>query len=567
MKLDQSFPLKWVPKDLDFDDWARLEPFFDELEKNAGTKDLRRWLQDWSELESAWNEESNRRYVAMTCDTENADKEKSYLRIETEIGPLAKPRWQKLKQLYLDHPKRRSLPKGLYGVMDRFIANEADLYREENILLEAKDAELRQKYQKITGAMTVAYDGKEQTLQQVSRHLEENDRARRQEVWELLVKRRLQDCAALEDLYDEMVRLRTRIGRNAGFKDYRDYTFRAKGRFDYTPRHCRDFLKANEKSVAPALRRRHRRRKELLGVDVLRPWDLAVDAQGRPPLRPFKTMDELMDGCGRIFRKVHRDFGAMFDFIRSKGYLDLESRKGKAPGGYQTVFDVERAPFIFANSAGLHRDVETLLHEGGHSFHTLQCRHLEPRFNRDYPTEFAEVASMAMELLGQPYLEEFYTKPEADRARAGHLEDLLSTYTWVATIDAFQHWVYTDPEHSRVDRKNAWLDLKRRLGGGEDWSGYEEALAYNWHRQLHLFTVPFYYIEYGIAQTGALQVWRNAKKDRRRAIAKYREGESLGWTRPLPELFRAAGLRFDFGEKTIGPLVKTALADLENLDA
>jgi oligoendopeptidase F len=273
-----------------------------------------------------------------------------------------------------------------------------------------------------------------------------------------------------------------------------------------------------------------------------------------------------MDGCGRIFKKVHPDFAKMFDFIRSKGYLDLDSRKGKAPGGYQTVFEVERVPFIFSNSAGLHGDVETLLHEGGHSFHSIQCRHHDPRFNRDYPTEFAEVASMGMELLGQPYLEEFYSKKDADRARAHHLEGLLSTYAWVATIDAFQHWVYTDPDHSRVDRKNAWLDLRHRLGGAEDWTGYEEAKSYNWHRQLHLFTVPFYYIEYGIAQTGALQVWRNAKKNRKTAIAKYRSGESLGWTRPLPELFKASGLKFDFSEKTIGPLVKAALADLEKLD-
>jgi oligoendopeptidase F len=566
MKLDQTFPLKWVPKNLSFDDWKQLDPLFDELEKNANTKDLRAWLQDWSELESAWNEESSRRYVAMTCDTESEEKEKKYLHLETVIGPLAKPRWQTLKKQYLEHPKRKSLPKNVFGVMDRFIANEFELYREENIALEALDAELRQKYQKITGSMTVTYDGKEQTLQQVARHIEENDRARRQEVWELIAKRRLQDCAALEDLYDEMVKVRTKIGRNAGFKDYRDYTFRARGRFDYTPQHCFDFHRANETSVVPALRRRHERRRKLLGLDTLRPWDLAVDPEGRPPLRPFKSMKQLMDGCGRVFKKVHPDFAKMFDYIRKKNYLDLDSRKGKAPGGYQTVFEVERIPFIFSNSAGLHGDVETLLHEGGHSFHSLQCRHLEPRFNRDYPTEFAEVASMGMELLGQPYLEEFYSKKDADRARAHHLEGLLSTYAWVATIDAFQHWVYTDPDHSRVDRKNAWLDLRRRLGGAEDWSGYEEFKAYNWHRQLHLFTVPFYYIEYGIAQTGALQVWRNAKKDRKAAIAKYRAGESLGWTRPLPELFRASGLKFDFSEKTIGPLIKTALSDLEKLD-
>ena len=566
MKLDRKFPLEWVPSDLDWDDWKQIEPLFDALQKGAATKDLKAWLQEWSELECAFYEESSRRYVAMTCDTEDPEKEKRYLHLETVITPLAKPRWQALKQLYLDHPKRGRLPKGVYGVMDRFLQNEFDLYREANIPLEAKDAELAQQYQKILGAMMVTFDGREQTLQQMGKVLEETDRARRRQAWELISSRRLADKEALEDLYDEMVRLRTTIGRNAGFKDYRDYTFRAKGRFDYTPKHCFDFHRANEKAVVPALRKRHERRKRLMGLDVLRPWDLGVDPEGRPPLRPFKTAGELVDGCARIFRKVHPDLGKMFEAIRSRGYLDLESRKGKAPGGYQTVFSVERMPFIFTNAAGLHRDVETLLHEGGHSFHSLQCRDLEPRFNRDYPTEFAEVASMGMELLGQPYLEEFYPEADADRARAHHLEDLLNTYPWVATIDAFQHWAYTNPGHTREDRKSAWVDLRRRMGGAEDWTGYEEARAYNWHRQPHLFTVPFYYIEYGIAQTGALQVWKNAKKGRRKAIADFRKAEGLGWTRPLPKLFAAANLTFDFSEKTIGPLIRLALADLEKLD-
>ena len=567
MKLDRPFPLRWVPRGLDFDDWSQLEPLFDSLEKDASTRDLPAWLAKWSELECAFNEESSRRYVAMTCDTASREKEKRYLHLETVVSPLAKPRWQALKKLYLDHPRRKRLPGTVYGVMDRFLRNEFELYREANIPLEARDTGLRQRYQKIAGAMTANFDGKEQTLQQIGKVLEETDRARRQEAWELIARRRLRDRERIEELYDAMVKLRTEMARNAGFKDYRDYSFRAKGRFDYTPRHCFDFHRANEEIVVPALRKRHERRKRLLGVATLRPWDLAVDPEGRPPLRPFATIAELVDGCARVFRKVHPDFGRMFEIIRKRKYLDLDSRKGKAPGGYQTVFDVERLPFIFANSAGLHRDVETLLHEGGHAFHSLQCRHQEPVFNRGYPTEFAEVASMGMELLGQPYLGEFYPEADAERARAHHLEDLLTTYPWVATIDAFQHWVYTHPRHTRGERRSAWVDLRRRLGGGEDWSGHEEALGFSWHRQLHPFTVPFYYIEYGIAQTGALQVWRNAKRDRRKAIAKYRAAEALGWTRPLPKLFAAAGLRFDFGGKTVGPLVREALRDLEEMDA
>jgi oligoendopeptidase F len=566
MKLDQTYSLQWVPRNLNFDRWSELEPLFAELEKSSGGRDLRSWIGRWSELEAAFSEESSRRYVAMTCDTEDPEKEKRYLHLETAIVPLAKPRWQALKKIYLAHPGRSKLPRKLYGVMNRFIQNEFDLYREANIPLEAKDAELRQKYQKVAGAMSAPYDGREQTLQQLGAYLEETDRPRREEVWNLIAHRRLQDRDALEDLYDAMVKLRTQIARNAGFKDYRDYSFLAKGRFDYTPRHCFDFHRANEEAVVPALRKRHERRKARMGLPVLRPWDLAVDPLGRSPLRPFRTMEELVEGCRRIFKRVHPDFERMFVAIRDRKYLDLDSRKGKAPGGYQTVFDVERMPFIFSNSAGLHRDVETLLHEGGHSFHSLQCRHQEPLFNRSYPTEFAEVASMGMELLGLPYLEEFYSKEEADRARAQHLEDLLTTYPWVATIDAFQHWVYTHPDHTRQERREAWVDLRRRLGGLEDWSGLEEAQAYSWHRQLHLFTVPFYYIEYGIAQTGALQVWQNAKKSRRRAIADYRAAEALGFTRPLPKLFQAAKLKFDFGARTIGPLIRSALKDLEKLD-
>ena len=503
----------------------------------------------------------------MTCDTENSEKEKKFLRFETEIMPKAKPRLNRLQRLYLDHPRRKRLPKRVYGVMDRHIRNDVELFRPDNVPLESQDSELGQKYYKIMGAMTVTFDGKEQTLQQLAKVLEENDCSRRQEVWELVARRRLQDKEAIEELYDRMIELRGRIARNAGFENYRDYIFRAKGRFDYTPQHCFDFHAANERAVVPALRKRQERRRRLLGLDTLRPWDLAVDPEGRPPLRPYRDIADLERKCERIFRKVHPDFGAMFAHIRKKRYLDLDSRKGKAPGGYQTVFSVERVPFIFANAAGLHRDVETLLHEGGHSFHSFQCRHLEPTFNRDYPTEFAEVASMGMELLGQPYLEEFYSKDEADRARAHHREDLLTTYPWVATIDAFQHWVYTHPGHSRNERSAAWVELRKKLGGSDDWSGYEEALTYNWHRQLHLFTVPFYYIEYGIAQTGALQVWRNAKKGRKKAIAAYRAAESLGWTRSLPKLFAAAKLKFDFSEKTIGPLIREAQADLEKMNA
>jgi oligoendopeptidase F len=543
-----------APK-LDPGDWSTLEPAFDALERDPA-KNLNRWLAAYGALAAALAEEENRRYVAMTCHTDDPAKEKAHLQFQTEILPKCKPRWQALKRKLLAHPQFRKLPRD-FGMFARHTKNEVEIFRDENVPLEAREAELSQQYQKVCGAQTVTFDGREQTLPMMGKYLEETDRARRQAAWEAIVGRRLQDREAIDRNYTELIELRGRIARNAGFANYRDYAFRMRGRFDYAPEDCLKFHASVEKIVVPALRERHRRRARLLQADPLRPWDTQVDPLGRPPLRPFQTTKELTDGCARIFKKVHPDFAKKFAAIRKRGYLDLDSRKGKAPGGYMTVFDVERMPFIFTNAAGLQRDVDTLLHEGGHSFHSLLCAHRDFLFLRNYPIEFAEVASMGMELLGAPFLEDFYSKEDADRAREKHLEDMLVIFPWICSIDAFQHQVYLG-----ADRRNAWLEIRARFKGLEDWTGHETAFENDWQRQNHLFTVPFYYIEYAIAQMGALQVWRNAKKDRRAAVAKYRAGLSLGWTRSLPELFKAAGLKWDFSERTLRPLIDAVMKEL-----
>jgi oligoendopeptidase F len=555
----------FIPADFDAGDWTRIEPLFDELEKDPA-KDLARWLARYSELSAALAEEENRRYVAMTCKTDDPEREKAHLHFQTEILPKCKPRWQALKKKFAAHPQRKKLPKARFALFTQHTENEIEIFRDANVPIEAKDAELSQQYQKICGAQTISFDGKEQTLPMMAKYLEETDRLVRQKAWEAIIQRRLNDREAIDAIYDEQIKLRTEIAKNAGFENYRDYAFRMRGRFDYTPEDCLRFHESVALLVVPALRKRHERRQKLLNVSVLRPWDLSVDPHGRPPLRPFTETKQLVDGCRSIFKKVHPDFAKKFEQIRKKGYLDLESRKGKAPGGYMTVFDVERMPFIFTNAAGLHRDVQTLLHEGGHSFHSLLCGKDDFHFNRGYPIEFAEVASMGMEMLGQPFLQEFYPKEEANRARAKHLEDMLDIFPWICTIDAFQHALYTDPGHSREDRRRTWLDLRARFKGAEEWSGYDEAHATGWQRQNHLFTVPFYYVEYAIAQMGALQVWLNARKSRTGAVAKYRAGLSLGWTRSLPELFKAAGLKFDFSARTLKPLINAVMEELESLE-
>jgi oligoendopeptidase F len=359
---------------------------------------------------------------------------------------------------------------------------------------------------------------------------------------------------------------RDQIAKNAQFDNFCRYKFKALHRFDYTPEDCIQFHQTIEQSVVPVWSQILKNRKNQMGLDVLRPWDTAVDPYGRPPLKPFQGVMDLISGCEKIFRQIDEEFGDQFSEMVEAGLLDLASRKGKAPGGYQSTLNEARKPFIFMNAVGIDDDVRTLLHEGGHAFHSLACAHDDLLDYRHGPMEFNEVASMGMELLAMDYLSVFYGKEDVRRSCATHLEDIIFTLVWVATIDAFQHWIYTHPSHDRSQRCNQWLEIRKRFSGGVvDWRGLEEEHAYLWHRQLHIFEAPFYYIEYGIAQLGALQLWLNSKNNWKKTIKQYRSALRFGGSRPLPELFKTAGLQFDFSQKTIAPLVKEVKKKL-NLD-
>ncbi|HZN62739.1 MAG TPA: M3 family oligoendopeptidase [Planctomycetota bacterium] len=558
------FPRRFAPEGLDAGSKQALDPLFMDLEERplATPEDLVRWLEDWSELASVVAEEESRRYIDHTCHTDDPGTEKRYLEFQREIVPFVKPRWQHLKQKFAAAPHRTQIDPERYQVFNRTILNEVELFREDNVPLETRDAELVAEWQKITGAMMVYFDGKDRTLPQVSRALEETDRARREKAWRGIATRRLRDRDPIDAIYDEMVRNRDRRARIAGFANFRDYTFREKGRFDYTPDDCRRYHDAVAELVVPALRRLHERRRKKLKLKALRPWDLAVDPEGAAPLRPFAKVTELVAGARDIFARVDPNLAKLFEAIRDRGNLDLDSRKGKAPGGYQCTLDAQRVPFIFMNAAGLQRDVVTLLHEGGHAFHAILCRGDSLVLYRQAPMEFCEVASMGMEALGSAHLEVFYGKADAVRARRVWFEEILRIFPWIATIDAFQHEVYLRPDATAADRRAMWLKERRRFKGGDDWSGLEEEHASSWHAQNHPFTVPFYYIEYAIAQIGALQIWRNARKDRAKALEKYRTALALGGSRPLPELFRAAGIKFGMDAKTLKPLIQAVEAEL-----
>ncbi len=563
----ERFPHQWLPEGLELKAWEQIEPWYRKvlaLPINSAA-DLERWLIDVGELNSAVGQESAKRYVAMTCQTDDPEREEAYLYFIREVEPRLKPLQNEIRNRYLDSPYRKELPDDRYQVLDRAMENRRALFREANIPRETKLAELEQQYQKIIGAMTVTFRGKERTLAQMSPFLEETDRAIREESWRLCSARRLRDRETLDDLFDRMLVLRMEIAREAGFDNYVDFAYRQRERFDYGVPEALKFHDAIETVVVPLAKMIQEEQAEKLGLESLRPWDTAVDPLGRPPLRPFEDVARLAEGTERIFREVDPELGAQFAYMMRQDLLDLANRKGKAPGGYQTTFEEERLPFIFMNAVGLDGDVRTLLHEGGHAFHTLASRGQTLANYRESPIEFCEVASMTMELFGARHLDPFYDKADADRSNRKLLEGIVLILPWIATVDAFQHWLYLHPGHSRDERRAAWRGLIERFGGIIDWSELEEVRDHTWHRQLHIFLYPFYYIEYGIAQLGALQIWHRGLTDPVGAVGDYRKALALGGSRPLPELFQAAGIRFGFDEPLIAPLMSAINQELGQL--
>jgi oligoendopeptidase F len=565
----ETFARRWLPADALLTSWDEVEPWYAKLLERpiASPSELEAWLLDVGELNSAVAQVKNLRYIAMTCQTDDPARDAAYLEWVREVEPRLKPFQNALREKYLDNPHRAGLPADRYEVFDRLMANQRELYREANIPRETELDELQQQYQKLRGAMTVEFQGQERTLEQMAPFLEETDRSLRQQAWELVARRRLADREALDDLFDRMVALRVAVAHEAGFASYTDYAYRARERFDYGVEEVARFRDAIEEVVVPLAIDIQRRRQQALGVDTLRPWDLSVDPLGRPPLRPFRDPGEFADGTRRIFDRVDPALGAEFGFLQGRGLLDLANRKGKAPGGYQTTLEEDRLPFIFMNAVGVDDDLRTLLHEGGHAFHALAARNEPLAAYREAPIEFCEVASMSMELLGGRDVDVFYSPDDAQRSYRQLLEGIVLIFPWIATVDAFQHEIYAHPEGDRHGRRAAWTGLLDRFGGIVDWSGYEEARASNWHRQLHIFLYPFYYIEYGIAQLGALGIWNRARQDRPGAIGAYRRALALGGSRPLPELFQAAGLRFAFDADTLRPLMDAVRDELGRISA
>ena len=523
------------------------------------------WLAAWSRLEELVTEAAAMAMIAYTGDTRDPAREAAHLRFSAEIFPQLEEQGVRLARRLLETGYARP---DLEVVLRRF-RTQIDIFREENLPLFAELEELSARYQRLTGGITVEWDGETRTLPQLAPFLKQPERDVRERAFRAIGTPYVAMRGELAALFDVMYERRQRVARQAGFADFQAYSFAAKCRFDYTPDDCTRFHDAVEAEVVPAVARIMERRQASLGLDRLRPWDLDVDPAGRPALRPFGDAAELGEKASRVFHAVAPELGAEFDLMRGERLLDLESRAGKAPGGYCETLHFRGRPFIHMNAVGLLDDVNTLLHESGHSFHAFASHRQPLLWQRYVGAESAELASMSMELLAAPYLAEpggLATSGELRLARIEHLEDVLITLAHVASVDAFQRWIYTSGEGGdAAGRDRAWLRIRARFQSGVDWSGLEQEQVARWYRQLHIFLYPFYYIEYGLAQLGALQVWRRSRSDQAGAVRDYREALALGCTVPLPAMYARAGARFGADRALIAELVGMVEAELEHL--
>jgi oligoendopeptidase F len=558
----------FVPDNTDFTDAGTVAGLYLQLESRniASAQELERWLMERSELDAALSQAGSILYIRMTCHTDDPKIAGAYTNFIQTVPPSVKPINDRLNRKYIRARELFSLDTKRYEVYDRTIKTDIELFLEKNVALQTKVDLLSQQYQTVCGAMTVMFEGREQTMPQMVKYLLETDRALRERAWKAAAERRLKDKDKIEEIFENMFELRNSMARNAGFASFTDYQFKAYHRFDYTVQDCQKYHETVERLIVPLNEKILDNRRRQMKLKSLRPWDTAVDPFGKEALAPFKEAKELVKGVGSIFKELDPDFSRAFQQMEELGLLDLASRKGKAPGGYQNTLNEARKPFIFMNAVGVDDDVRTLLHESGHAFHSLACADDPLVDYRHGPMEFCEVASMAMELLGGKYLSAFYGPQDQCRSNREHLEGIMQTLAWVANIDAFQHWLYAHPQHSADQRRQAWATFYEQFGGKFiDWEGFSEIKNHLWHRQLHIFEVPFYYIEYGIAQLGALQVWLHSRRDPKKALQRYKQGLALGGSRPVKELYQAAGISFDFSEKIIKPLVSAVAEEWEKL--
>lgn len=562
----------FVAADLEIDSWESIETYYkDLLDRSIDTlEDFKRWLRDQSELDAVLEENAAWRYIKMTIDTTDKALSEAYTFFVTEIQPKLAPFEDKLNRKLAESPFAKELESGSdYFIMFRKVRKALELYREENVSINAEIAEESQKFGALSAAQSIERDGEQLTMQKAALFLKETDESIRKEVFEKISARRREDVDKFDELFDTLLEKRHQVAVNAGFKNFRDFKMESMGRFDYAVSDCEDFHASVKEVIVPIVRSIKQTKLDLLGKDKFKPWDLDVDPEGKEPLKPFEEDSKLLSGTINMFEKVDPYFAECLATMDKMKHLDLASKNGKAPGGYNYPLYEIGVPFIFMNAVGSQRDLVTMVHEGGHAVHSFLSRDLELTGFKNLPSEVAELASMAMELLTMEEWSEFYPKAdEFKRAKREQLETVLVLLPWIAQVDEFQHWLYVNHSHTRDERTAKWVSLSKEYGTGlVDYSGYEDIQASSWQRQLHIFEVPFYYIEYGIAQLGALGVWMNSLKNKEQAIHDYKEALKLAYTKSIPEIYKTAGVEFNFSQEHIRKLadfIKDQLQKVNN---
>ena len=573
----KPYPRQFVPRDIDLHDWGQVEKLFGVLSVQPieTVELLEKWLLDAGELQACISEELSLLYLAMMRQTDDKAKEQAYLYFVERVESKCKPFWNELDRRYINASSRADLPKERYQVYDRSKVASVNLYNEANVSLQIEEAKLIQQYDKIFGSMTVQYDGREQTVDEMYDYQLDINRSVRQQAWELVANRRLEACEEINEIFDNMVRVRNQLAHNAGFETFCDYQFTKYNRFDYTTKDCLALHKAVESFVVPVVRSLRARdddtRLQSLGIETLQPWDMITDLQNRPPLRPFKDTGELCQKCETTFSRIDPVLGSQFAELVRSGWVDIDSRKGKASRGFTQPFGESRCSFIFLNCSGVYDEVDMLLHEGGHALHDLACRD-DPLFyyRNDYPLEMAEVAGIGFHLLAFTHLDVFYDDDDRKRVLGDYFKSVIQLFSKVCVVDAFQHWVYAAPKHEYEKRSQYWFGLLERFEYFNPKVYTNNTLAQrvyseSWQKIGHLFRSPFYFIEYAISQIGALQLWKNVRMDSKQAIRQFREALSLGGSKPLPELWATAGLTFEFSEDVLRSLIEDVARELGDM--
>lgn len=555
----QKTPRQFIPEQFKLEQWEELQPFFEDLKNRTieTESEFHRWLNDLSEIQAVISEEACWKQIKMTCDTENKQLEEDFNHFCLHIEPRIKPYADALNKKLLASPFIASLQGRENEIYLRGVRKDIELFREENIPLQADLSVLAQHYGVITGKMSVEVQGKEYTLQQAAKFLMQSNRSLREEVYHKVNERRKQDEETLNTLMNDLLQKRHQVALHAGFDNYRDYKFKELGRFDYGVDECYQFHEAIKTFITPVVEELYEHKRKQLGLEVLKPYDVDAEPEGQQPLEPFKNGNELLEKSTAVFSRLNPFFGNCLRTMQRMNHFDLDSRKGKAPGGYNCPLAETGAPFIFMNAAGTADDVVTMMHEGGHALHSFLSHELALSAYKEYPMEMAELASMSMELFSMEEWHTFYPNAEElKRAKMEELERALSIFPWIATIDKFQHWMYTHPNHSNQERTNAWLAIHAEFAPKNiSWEGLEAYRAILWQKQLHLFEVPFYYIEYGIAQLGALAMWKQYANDKEGTLDRYMLALSKGNTLSLPELYQTAGIAFNFSSDYVKQLL------------